>query len=58
MFSNLMNEVEYIKKAWPEFGILEAIMWIRDNEEEYGSQVRRELKEFLRQGAKMFEVKQ
>lgn len=54
MFDNLMNEVQYLRQARPDYGILEAIMFIQQYEEEYASEVRRELKEFLRQGAKMF----
>lgn len=53
MFDNLMNEVEYLRKARPDYGILEAIMFINQYQEEYASEVRRELKEFMRQGAKM-----
>ena len=53
MFTNLMEECEYIKKAWG-YGLLEAIMFIRQHEEEYPSEIRRELKEFMRQGQQMF----
>jgi len=52
-FSNLMNEVEAIREAWG-YGVLEAIIYIRNNETEYPSEVRRELKDFMFQGAKMF----
>jgi hypothetical protein len=55
-FSNLMNEVEAIREAWG-YGVLEAIIYIRNNETEYPSEVRRELKEFMFQGAKMFAPK-
>jgi len=55
-FSNLMNEVEAIREAWG-YGILEAIIYIRNNETEYPSEVRRELKDFMFQGAKMFAPK-
>jgi hypothetical protein len=53
MFDNLMAEVEYVKQA-RGYGILESIVFIQEYEEEYPSEVRRELKEFMRQGAKMF----
>ena len=53
MYKNLMAEVEYIREA-RGYGILEAIVFIRDYEEEFPSEVRRELAAFLREGAKMF----
>ena len=52
-YHNLMAEVDYICKGY-HYGILEAIMFIKECEELYPSEVRRELKEFLRDGAKMF----
>jgi hypothetical protein len=55
-FSNLMNEVEAIRDAWG-YGVLEAIIYIRNNETQYPSEVRRELKEFMFQGARMFAPK-
>jgi hypothetical protein len=58
MYPNLMAEVDYIRNAWKQYGILDAIMFIKDMEEEYPSEVRRELKEFLRDGAKMFATKE
>lgn len=54
MFDNLMAEVEYLRQARPDYGILEAIMFINEYQEEYASEVRRELKEFMRQGSKLF----
>jgi hypothetical protein len=53
MFSNLMNEVEALRNAWG-YNILEAIMWIREHEEVFPSEVRMELNEFMRQGQQMF----
>ena len=53
MFENLMAEVEYVREA-RGYGILEAIMFIREYEDEFPSEVRRELKDFMREGAKMF----
>lgn len=53
MFDNLMKEVEYLRDARPDYGILEAIMFINEYQDEYASEVRRELREFMRQGAKM-----
>ena len=55
-FSNLMNEVEAVREAWG-YSILDAIIYIRNNETQYPSEVRRELKEFMFQGAKMFAPK-
>ena len=55
-FSNLMNEVEAIRESWG-YDVLEAIIYIQDNKEEYPSEVRRELREFMFQGAKMFAPK-
>lgn len=55
-FSNLMNEVEAVRKAWG-YSVLDAIIYIRNNETQYPSEVRRELKEFMYQGAKMFAPK-
>ena len=53
-YHNLMAEVDYICKGYSGYGILEAIMFIKECEELYPSEVRRELKEFLRDGANMF----
>lgn len=55
-FSNLMNEVEAVREAWG-YSILDAIIYIRNNETQYPSEVRRELKEFMFQGYKMFAPK-
>ena len=56
-FNNLMAEVEYLRKSRPEYGILEAIMFIQDYEEEYPSEVRRELRQFMFDGARMMAPK-
>ena len=56
-FSNLMAEVEYLRKSRPEYGILEAIQFILEYEEEYPSEVRRELKQFMFDGARMMAPK-
>ena len=53
MYTNLMAEVEYIRVA-RGYKILEAIAFIHEYEEEFPSEVRRELKAFMREGAKMF----
>ena len=58
IYPNLMAEVDYIRKGWKEYGILDAIMFIKDMEDQYPSEVRRELKEFMRDGAKMFATKE
>ncbi|NBR23290.1 MAG: hypothetical protein EBU08_05840 [Micrococcales bacterium] len=52
-FNNLMAECEYLKTA-RGYGILEAIMFINEYEYEYPSEIRRELKEFCRDGARTF----
>jgi len=53
MFENLMAEVEYIREA-RGYNILEAIVFINEYEEEFPSEVRRELRNFMREGARMF----
>ena len=57
-FANLMAEVEFLRKSRPEYGILEAIMFIDEYEHEFPSEVRRELHQFLRDGARMFATKE
>lgn len=56
-FNNLMSEVEFLKTA-RGYGILDAIMFINEYEEEYPSEIRRELREFMRDGARMFATKE
>ena len=56
-FNNLMAECDYLKTA-RGYGILEALTFILDYEEEYPSEIRRELKEFMRDGARMFATKE
>lgn len=56
-FNNLMSEVEFLKTA-RGYGILDAIMFISEFEDEYPSEIRRELKEFMRDGARMFATKE
>lgn len=53
MFESLMAEVEYIREA-RGYNILEAIAFIDEYEKEFSSEVRRELKAFMREGAKLF----
>lgn len=55
-FPNLMNEVEAMRDAWG-YNVLDAIMYIEANKEEYPSEVRRELREFMYQGFQMFAPK-
>lgn len=57
MFKNLMAEVEYIREA-RGYGILEAIIFIKEYEDEFPSEVRRELKQFMSDGARMFAPKE
>ena len=56
MFANLMSEVEYIREA-RGYNILEAIQFIKEYEDEYPSEVRRELKQFMFDGARMMAPK-
>lgn len=56
-FNNLMAECEFLKTA-RGYGILESIQFILEYEEEYPSEIRRELKEFMRDGARMFATKE
>lgn len=53
MYKNLLVEAEYIQNAWG-YNLLDAIAYIANKEEQYPSEVRRELKEFMFAGAKMF----
>lgn len=53
MFANLMAEVEFVRKA-RGYNILEAIQFIQEYEDEFPSEVRRELKQFMFDGARMF----
>lgn len=57
-FNNLMAEVDYIRKHRPEYGVLEAIIFIREYEEEFPSEVRRELRQFMFDGARMMAPKE
>jgi hypothetical protein len=52
-FSNLLAECEYLKQA-RGYDLLEAIEFILEYEEEFPSEIRRELKQFMRDGARMF----
>jgi len=47
--------VESIRNAWG-YNVLEAIMWIDENKDEFSSEVRKELREFFRQGRQLFGV--
>ena len=53
MFSNLLKEAECIQKAWG-YGLLEAIQYIDEMQDHYEPAVKKELKEFFRQGALLF----
>lgn len=56
MYKNLLAEAKVIQDAWG-YGLLEAIEFIVEMEDQYPSEVRRELKQFLRDGAKLFAPK-
>lgn len=54
-YSALMNEVECINSAWGMVGVLEALEYIQRNQDEYeGTQVYREFRAFMREGAMLF----
>ena len=53
MYKNLLAEAKVIQDAWG-YGLLEAIEFIVEMEDQYSSEVRCELKQFLRDGAKLF----
>lgn len=57
MYDNLLAEAKYIQDAWG-YGLLEAIEYILEMEDQYPSEVRRELKQFMRDGARMFATKE
>jgi len=57
MYKNLLAEAKVIQDAWG-YGLLEAIEFIVEMEDEYPTEVRRELKQFLRDGARMFAPKE
>jgi len=52
-YGNLMAEVAALREA-RGYGILEAVQFIMVYEEEYASEVRRELKDFKRECSRMF----
>ena len=53
MFKNLMAEVESVRIA-RGYKILEAIAFIKAYEDEFSPEVRRELRDFMNEGARMF----
>ena len=53
MYKNLLAEAKVIQDAWG-YGLLEAIEFIVEMEDQYSPEVRLELKQFLRDGAKLF----
>lgn len=54
-YEHLMNEVECINKAWGYVGVLDALMYIQENiEQYYGTQCLREFRAFMREGARLF----
>jgi hypothetical protein len=57
MYTNLLRETQAIQDAWG-YGFLEALQFVIDMEDEYSSEVRKELKQFMRDGAKMFQPKE
>ena len=53
MFKNLMAEVECVRIA-RGYKTLEAIAFIKAYEDEFPLEVRRELRDFMNEGARMF----
>lgn len=54
-FEILMGEVECINRAYGYVGVFDAIVYIHNNQDEYeGTQVLRELRKFMADGARMF----
>jgi len=56
-YANLLAECQFIQDAWG-YDFLGALGYILDMEDEYPSEVRRELREFMRDGARMFATKE
>jgi hypothetical protein len=56
-YANLLAECRVIQDAWG-YDFLAALSFILDMEDEYPSEVRRELREFMRDGARMFATKE
>lgn len=54
MFDRMLAEIEFLKSEGRVPGILEGVMYMLENEDQYPSEVRRELKEFMRQGRQLF----
>lgn len=54
MFTELMNEVEAVRDAYPGFGVLEALGWIDAHRDEYSPQIREQLATFMGVGAEFF----
>ena len=54
MFTELMNEVEAVRDAYPGFGVLEALTWISVHAVEYSPEIREQLSTFMGVGAEFF----
>ena len=54
MFSKLFAEIEAIQQAFPEFGILEAVGYIKVHAAEFDADVVAELNAFMSYGAEFF----
>lgn len=57
MYQNLITEAQYIQNSWG-YNFLDAIQYIADYKEEYPAEIRRELQQFLADGARMFATKE
>ena len=57
-YESLMEEVKVINKAYNWVGVLDALVFIKTNEDEYkGTKVYRELQQFMQEGARLFAPK-
>jgi len=56
-YDNLMNEVEWLRQCNKEYGILEALVCIRDNIEDFPEEVQVELKQFMHEGRRLVGAK-
>lgn len=57
-YKALMDEVKVINAAYKWVGVLDALVFIKENEDEYkGSPIYRELQQFMQEGARLFATK-
>jgi hypothetical protein len=57
-YKALMDEVKVINAAYKWVGVLDALVFIKENEDEYkGSPIYRELQLFMQEGSRLFAPK-